>query len=456
VIEIGAFLIAAPLLIIPNRFTIFALALLPFVWLARLIARQRTLRRSPADWPLLGLLVMTSVSLYPSIDLNLSRPKLDGLLLCLYFFTVLVEHFRRPSWEIGLAGFLVIGGTGVALAGLVGIDWFQQKLPRLGPLYGRLPHLVTAVPTSFGTVDSGFHPNEIAGTLALLLPVAIALALGLPARIPRLAAGGSALIMFLTLGLSLSRSALVGVVVAVLALVVWRWRRAALVLPAVTIVIVGVAAWSGPGRVVDWLLAMPTASTVGAVAAGRSEIWDRAFDMIQDFPLTGIGLNTFPVVADLLYPMFVNGPNARVPHAHDLFLQTAVDLGLPGLLSFVGLLTVAGLGLVRAWPGAVVRERALLAGLAAGLVGHLVFGLTDAVTLGAKPGVFLWAVLGGAVALGLSAGESAALPVRPPDGGSVARVVLGVGVLQWLQWALFSLACALGIVIAVSGLKMLP
>jgi putative inorganic carbon (HCO3(-)) transporter len=262
--------------------------------------------------------------------------------------------------------------------------------------------------------------------------------------------------MFSMLVLSLSRSALAGVVVAVLSLLIWRWRRTALALPFLAALVASIMVWSGPDRAIDWFLAMSTASDLGAKAAGRTEIWSRAVDMIQDFPLTGIGLNTFPVVSDLLYPLFVNGPDAQVPHAHDIFLQTAVDLGMPGLLSFLGLLAVVGWGLARAWRQVIGGERALLVGLATGLLGHLMFGLTDAVTLGAKPGVFFWAVLGGTVALELSACEAATRPGGPPAGASPASTAVGAGVLQWAHWVLFSLACALGITIAMTGLKMFP
>jgi hypothetical protein len=37
--------------------------------------------------------------------------------------------------------------------------------------------------------------------------------------------------------------------------------------------------------------------------------------------------------------------------------------------------------------------RWLMAGVLAGLAAHTVFGLTDAVALGAKPGIFFWLLL---------------------------------------------------------------
>ena len=223
-------------------------------------------------------------------------------------------------------------------------------------------------------------------------------------------------------------------------LLVLRWPRLVLALPVV-ILAIAVAIWRiGFDRVGVWLLALPTAADAGGKAAGRLELWNRAFDMIQDFPFTGIGLNTFPVVVRVLYPLVVNDPNTPVPHAHDFLLQVAIDLGLPGLTCFLLLLAAAAVGLVRAWKIRQGWERGLVAGVGAGLIGQLIFGLTDAVTLGAKPGIFLWAMLGAAVALGQS-----------PSSALVQR-----SVRAWIEWGLFSLACALGIFITVTNLVMFP
>ena len=36
----------------------------------------------------------------------------------------------------------------------------------------------------------------------------------------------------------------------------------------------------------------------------------------------------------------------------------------------------------------------MVLGLGGGLFGHMLFGMTDAITLGAKPGIFYWMLLG--------------------------------------------------------------
>ena len=112
----------------------------------------------------------------------------------------------------------------------------------------------------------------------------------------------------------------------------WRWGWLALPLVAVA---AGLGAWQiGFGRVADAALA---SQALGG-ADQRVEIWSRALYMLQDFPFTGIGMGAFRQVANLLYPFFLAGPDAEIPHAHNIFLQVGVDLGLPGLVAWLALL----------------------------------------------------------------------------------------------------------------------
>ena len=438
-IELSAVAVSSPLLIFPNRFSPIALLLLPAIGLLRMVV-GRGQRSSWTDWPLIGLILMTSVSLYPSINLSLSQPKLFGLILGFAVFRLVVERLRTDRGPLILAGFLVAGGVGVALVGFVGTDWLTVKVPLLAPIYSRLPHLIRGVTTSSGTTESGFQPNEIAGTLALLLPVAIAIFLWGSSRRLQVVAALAVLVMAMTLALTFSRSGLLGTAIAVGFVLLLRWPRLVLALPVVLLATAGAIWRIGPGNVGGWLLALPTAANAGGQAAGRFELWNRAWDMIQDFPFTGIGLNTFPVVVRMLYPLVVNDPDTPVAHVHDFLLQVAVDLGVPGLVCFLLILAAAAVGLVRGWCTRPGWERGLVAGIGAGLIGHLIFGLTDAVTLGAKPGIFLWAMLGAAVALGLPAALAATR--------RSARA--------WIEWGAFTLACVLGIYISVTQLVMFP
>jgi putative inorganic carbon (HCO3(-)) transporter len=108
-------------------------------------------------------------------------------------------------------------------------------------------------------------------------------------------------------------------------------------------------------------------------------------------------MGTFDRVVPLRYPyILLAGAELAIPHAHNLFLQVAVDLGIPGLIAFTALLAVvlsAALRAARTWVGE--RDLALqAAGLGAGMAAVLVHGLVDAAVWGTKPAIILWAIMG--------------------------------------------------------------
>jgi predicted secreted protein len=118
--------------------------------------------------------------------------------------------------------------------------------------------------------------------------------------------------------------------------------------------------------------------------------------MLIDMPFTGIGLNTFPIIVQNFYPGVASpeyyDATSVVPHVHNLFVQTALDLGLVGLAAFSAVVVMGVRGGVRAAERGVHRPLAI--GLLLGLLAHGVYGMVDAVVLGAKPSPALWAFLG--------------------------------------------------------------
>jgi putative inorganic carbon (HCO3(-)) transporter len=130
----------------------------------------------------------------------------------------------------------------------------------------------------------------------------------------------------------------------------------------------------------------------------RVEIWSRAIYMIQDFPLTGIGMGSFLDVADQFYPFLMYSRGA-VNHAHNLFLQVAVDLGVVGLIAWLSVLMAVFIVSWRVYVNGLQTDRIWLMGLGAGLlcsqIALVVHGLTDAVTWGmVRPAPVVWALWG--------------------------------------------------------------
>jgi O-antigen ligase len=188
-----------------------------------------------------------------------------------------------------------------------------------------------------------------------------------------------------------SRAALVGLAVATLALLIARDRRWLWVPPTLAGIALSLAlVLPAPlSRLADLLIRDETLDTK---LVARLDIWLSALRGIQDHALTGIGLGVFNEVMPFRYPYESVGLSYSVSQAHNVFLDTALTLGLPGIMGLLLLLT--GM-LALAWhlirstlPGNPIRP--LTFGLIAAIIVFVVFGMTDALSLSTPSALVVW------------------------------------------------------------------
>ena len=115
----------------------------------------------------------------------------------------------------------------------------------------------------------------------------------------------------------------------------------------------------------------------GGSAIGRGILWRDMLAQVGDYPFTGSGLAATMMVDATYFRLLHVG---FIPHAHNLFLQIAIEQGLIGLAAFVGILAAALYGLFRVAgagraQGGLIRLFAL-AGIAS-LVALCVHSLVD-------------------------------------------------------------------------------
>jgi putative inorganic carbon (HCO3(-)) transporter len=426
-----AVMAAAPLLLFPTlrpNWTATTLGGLVALWFLRWLVRREPWPITPLNGALFLFALMIPVAIWASAIPELTLPKAAGLVLGLAVFRAVALAARdRRSLNLALVAFCLLG-AGIMAVGVLGAHWLE-KAPVLTALTRHIPHLITSLPD---LPSAGISANQIAGTLTLYLPLAVTLAAGwwagnevFPLRLLILAGSGVfVLLVSCVLLLTQSRAGWLGGGVGLLTLgTLWglshrqrRVRILGVVLPLSALVAVaGALLCVGPQHVGEILYEAGSGAAVeqaiGEMSlAGRVEVWNRALYAVQDFPFTGCGLGTFRRVVHILYPLFLASPDFDIAHAHNIFLQTALDLGLPGLIAYLALLGVA---LATCWRcarrgGPLVRATAL--GLAAGLVGLHVYGLADAVALGSKPGVAFWFALGLIAALPRVARQEAREP----------------------------------------------
>jgi putative inorganic carbon (HCO3(-)) transporter len=339
------------------------------------------------------------------------------------------EGQRESSWWLILLVFLGTGFT-VAVLSFLGGHWSADKFGFLYPIIERVPRVIPGMRGA----ETGFHPNEIAGALTWVLPLLICISIVFffpRARradpevedkanvfIARLTLwqlwGVRAIAFFVTVFvvgvfiLTQSRSGYLGLLLTglMLTLVVlfthkpWYAVRMLVVLGLILGVLWLINSNTG---ILDWTAESDASGDVVFSLNSlekRVELWSRAVYGIQDFPFTGMGMNTFRRVVQVLYPLFLVSPDVDIGHAHNEFLQVGLDLGIPGLIAFGSIYMIAFWMLWEMWrsmhhlPGFFNLKMATLLGLGGGLLAHMIYGLTDAVALGAKPGILYWMLLG--------------------------------------------------------------
>lgn len=419
-IEGGLLIAIAPFLLFPNMLpeaTLAALALLIAGVLGRWMVEGQPLPATPLNGSLLLSEITVGVGVLVTALPDLTLPKATGLLLGLAVWHYLAR-FVDGGKRLHLAtAALFLLGIGLTIMGVLGAEW-RAKVPALAAIIARLPSTLINLP---GTPEAGISTNQLGGTVAFYLPLALSLLFGvclgrarrgrgdelgrwaqmLGTAIGALAFGG-------VLVLTQSRSAWIGGIVGLAVLLAlwgwatprsqtrtWMWAALTLAFCAGIVMLL----WIGPERLQRlWhdpsgMTALGTLDTWGF----RVDVWRWATMAVQDFPFTGCGLGTFRQVVQILYPINVP-PGYDIAHAHNMFLQVALDVGIPGLIAYLALL---GGSAVAAWrvARANARLRPLALGLLCGMIALHAYGMTDALALGSKPGVAFWFALGLVAAL---------------------------------------------------------
>ncbi len=387
-------LLAEPFL--PTTLNVLLIWGIAGIALGRRLVRGRSLPEIPLGMPLGILAGVLVISATGSIDPHGSLLDLVLWLSYLLLFVLVAVDIRSRRTLLRYAYLLLAGGGLVSLPGLYQLVRGVKTSATWVDL-AHNPGLTTRIYSVFS------DPNFYAMYLTLLLPLAAAL-LFRGGRRRRLPVAVTGLLLVASLVYTFSRG---GWVAATVALAVW----VALVAPRF-LCLAPLAALSIPflPGTVRHRLASFTNLAGSHMLHYRLLIWQGVLPLIQRYPLTGLGLGAGSFV--LAYP---NTMLAGIPayHAHNLYLETLLETGLPGLAAFAYFfLSFYRLGL-RGWAAVLRLGDPLTVGIAAAAVaavsGNLFHGLEEDVWYDPHINFILWAVLGlGVAALRLLGGAGGA------------------------------------------------
>lgn len=367
---------------LPISWQPYIIGILFLGWPVRALAYQDLSIRSPVNWCIGLLLAWLPINFWAASDKNLAWEHVGYLCLGVSFYFALINWpvaQRRPQ----LVAWIFIGiNMGLALLGPITLAYYPSKLFNLSQIQSLLQPIATRL-------GETMHPNILSGALVITAPLLAALVLG---RDRRQSLRWSALLsigllfILAIIGLTQSRGGYLGTLISICLLVVLIWPRLLYALLFVALTVLAGFYWLGSERLLDLLIA---SDTLGGLD-GRVELWSRALFVLTDFPFTGIGIGTFQKAVPVLYPYFLLTPE-NAPHAHNLLLQVGVDLGLPGLIAYLGLLIniFAMLIFILRQRNYYLRWR-LGAGALSALIAMLIHGCLDAVTWGTKLAFIPW------------------------------------------------------------------
>lgn len=416
-------MLLAPSILFPGRFWVASfqpiLVLLLFAfWPMRRLAYGRFTASTPLNGWVALLALWLPVTLYISILPAQSWVAVGYLALGIALFFALVNWPPARKYPVLPLPSILAGGLALALIGPLLLNTrMGSRLFRVAALDARLGLLSERL-------GEEVNPNVFAGSLVLIIPLALAMLLEprwSRRRVGPLLCGGVALVGLLSLVVTQSRGAYLSVGVTFVLLAVLRWPRLAWTLPLLVAGTIALVWQVGLTTILDQF----SSDTALVGLSGRLEIWERGYWALQDFVFTGVGHGLFHPVVSTLYPFFLLPTD--LPHAHNLFLQIGVDMGIVGIAAYGGVvvsgLILAGRTVRRSAAGTVssadgMRKRAeegdrgrdidheadreeqrqrflawaVAAGCLAAVSGMLVHGLVDAVTWGTKLAFIPWMI----------------------------------------------------------------
>jgi O-antigen ligase len=237
-------------------------------------------------------------------------------------------------------------------------------------------------------VPIGIHANDL-GRLHLYV-AAMLLFVWAEAKRP-----GLRLFLLLTLGmlslallLTFSRASIAGAVLVAALFLLWKFNARSLALAIIGLMLVLVLV----GDVLYARLTMGMGESADAVSAGRIEgIWLPLLPELLKNPVWGNGLSSVM----WSFPM-LNGIMAPVGHAHNAFLEAALDMGFVGL----GLMLAYYVHVWRGFRGLGSNAslspemRGLFQGAAAALAAFLFTGLVGSSLTPDSESAYLWIAIG--------------------------------------------------------------
>lgn len=312
------------------------------VWLLR-----HALARTPLRWRLDGLtalvvayLGINLASLAVSVNLDDSQEEVANLLAYLAVFFLTAQIIRTPRQALRCCGVQV--AVAVLLSVYSVLQHYGVEFIAWNPPAGK---------RSFATFG---NPNRLAGYLIMVTPLLMMAGIVASSWRVRMAALASTVLVYAGLVFTYSRGGWLALVVAlggfgVVVALLFRQRlaltrRSLVVLVAVVAALAAITvAQRGTRLLREMRFLNPANFSVGRIDLGvRGAMWEGTVNIIAGHPWLGTGIGTYRTAIYKAEPEDLQKQlvfKRETPtYSHNDYLQTASEIGLPGLAVFIVLL----------------------------------------------------------------------------------------------------------------------
>lgn len=372
------------LIVLPHPSILLAfIALYTFAcFLIKVILGKRTLRFELLDALVLCfMLVMLLGGLisYGGAQ-SLKQALIYTALMVAYFLTVGLVNSKemlKKSVSVLSVSLLLVSAYGLYqnFSGNISAEWIDTEM--FDSIGGRV-------------VSTFENPNMLGLYLILLLPLLAAAMIGeknwwkKPGHVLSFAAGAGCLIY------TFSRGAWLGFLFAtVIFLLMWNKRTMGLLLAGVLALPMLIPYL--PESIVSRFTSIGDLTDTSTNY--RVYIWRGSAKMAGDYALTGIGVGESAF--DRIYPYYSFAGIEKAPHAHNLFLQLFIEVGIFGFIVFLALLICmfqSGFSLAK--HGGDKEVRLIGCGALCGVLAALVQGMTDYVWYNYRVFFVFWLTIG--------------------------------------------------------------
>jgi O-antigen ligase len=353
-------------------------------WLMRSLARRKLWIPNKAEmWLIASFLFLASLSLFLGREASAGFRKLLYLLTIVPVFFVAADMFREEKWRRRGIIAIVFSGVLASAVGLfqfisssvIGIDksvkiWESLVPYFLGNSFGKIVAANSSWLVNIGGTTRmrafGFFPDphNFAFFVNLCLFAGAGYLFSQKKMSSKMWVSASAILMGAAIALSFSRGAYLGLLAGgVFFAAVFLKRSGVLGKALVAIVAIFFLIFVFNSNIITQRLASSFNLKEGSNVE-RYKNWVQAADMIQDYPLGGVGLGNY---ARTVNPAAVGRSSI---YAHNLFLDIAAETGILNGVVFLMLIFIP------IWRN--IKSGSMLnLGLAAGLVAFFVHSIFD-------------------------------------------------------------------------------